>query len=92
MFVPLSVLCFRDHAAAYFRDKVGVIDGGRSFTYGEFAERTHRLANALRTLGVRKGDRVSFMRPFYLKGAPPASSRRRGAARVEGSSAQPAEA
>jgi fatty-acyl-CoA synthase len=63
MFVPLSVLCFRDHAAAYFRDKVGVIDGGRSFTYGEFAERTHRLANALRALGVRKGDRVSFISP-----------------------------
>jgi fatty-acyl-CoA synthase len=61
MFVPLSVLEFRDHAEAYFRGKVGVIDGERSFTYGAFAERTHRLANALRGLGVRPGDRVSFL-------------------------------
>jgi fatty-acyl-CoA synthase len=63
MFVPLSVLCFRDHAALYFRDKVGVIDGDRRFTYAQFAERTHRLANALRALGVEKGDRISFVGP-----------------------------
>ena len=29
MFVPLSVLEFRDRAAAYFGDKVGVVDGDR---------------------------------------------------------------
>lgn len=61
MFVPLSVLEFRDRAAAYFGDRVGVVDGDRQFTYREFAERTHRLANALRGLGVRPGDRVSFI-------------------------------
>jgi fatty-acyl-CoA synthase len=61
MIVPLSVLEFRDHAEQYFRDKIGVIDGERRFTYGQYAERTHRLANALRTLGVGKGDRVSFL-------------------------------
>ena len=61
MQVPLSVLTFRDHAARYFRDKIGVIDGERRFTYGEYAERTHRLANALRGLGVLPGDRVSFV-------------------------------
>jgi len=59
--VPLSVLAFRDHAARYFRGKIGVIDGERRFTYGEYAERTHRLANALRGLGVPPGDRVSFV-------------------------------
>jgi fatty-acyl-CoA synthase len=61
MLVPLSVLEFRDRAEAFFREKVGVIDGERRFTYGEFAARTHRLANALRTLGVGPGDRVSFL-------------------------------
>jgi fatty-acyl-CoA synthase len=61
--LPLSVLEFRDRAAQYFRDKVGVVDGDRRFTYGEFAERTHRLAGALRALGVRAGDRVSFLCP-----------------------------
>ena len=61
MFVPLSVLDFRDRAAAFFGDKVGVIDGDRQFTYREFGERTHRLANALAGLGVAAGDRVSFI-------------------------------
>ncbi len=61
MIVPLSVLEFRDRAAAYFAGRVGVIDGERRFTYREYAERTHRLASALRGLGLRPGDRVSFI-------------------------------
>ncbi len=61
MFVPLSVLEFRDRAAAFFGEKVGVIDGDEQFTYRTFATRTHRLANALVELGVRAGDRVSFI-------------------------------
>ncbi len=61
MFVPLSVLEFRDRAATYFGDKVGVVDGDLSFTYRSFGERTHRLAHALRGLGVENGDRVSFI-------------------------------
>ena len=61
MFVPLSVLEFRDRAAMYFGDKVVVIDGDREFTYRSFAERTHRLANALQGIGVAAGDRVSFI-------------------------------
>ncbi len=61
MFVPLSVLDFRDRAAAYFGDKIGVIDGEQQFTYRVWAERTHRLANALASLGLEPGDRVSFV-------------------------------
>jgi len=61
MFVPLSVLEFRDRAATYFGDKVGVIDGDRRFTYRSYAERTHRLANALVGLGIAPGERVSFL-------------------------------
>ena len=61
MFVPLSVLEFRDRAETYFHDKIGVVDGDLRFTYGAFGERTHRLANALVELGVRAGDRVSFI-------------------------------
>lgn len=33
MFVPLSVLDFRDRAAAYFGEKVGVVDGEMILTY-----------------------------------------------------------
>src|ERR1035437_1840778 len=61
MFVPLSVLEFRDRAAAFFGDKIGGIDGDRQFTYREFAERPHRLAQALHGLGGNAGDRVSFI-------------------------------
>jgi len=61
VFVPLSVLEFRDRAETYFADKVGVVDGEHRFTYRQFGERTHRLANALVDLGVQPGDRVSFI-------------------------------
>ena len=61
MFVPLSVLEFRDRAATFFGDKIGVVDGEAQFTYRAFATRTHRLANALVELGVGAGDRVSFI-------------------------------
>jgi fatty-acyl-CoA synthase len=61
MFVPLSILEFRDRAESFFGDKIGVIDGDAEFTYRQFATRTHRLANALVGLGVRAGDRVSFV-------------------------------
>ena len=61
MFVPLSVLEFRDRAETFFHARTGVVDGELRFTYGAFGERTHRLANALRGLGVGDGDRVSFI-------------------------------
>ncbi|MGZ6314675.1 MAG: AMP-binding protein, partial [Candidatus Limnocylindrales bacterium] len=61
MFVPLSVLEFRDRAETYYGERVGVVDGDRRFTYRQFGERTHRLANALVELGVGAGDRVSFI-------------------------------
>jgi fatty-acyl-CoA synthase len=57
----MSVLEFRDRAAAFFGDKVGVVDGETSLTYRAWAERTHRLANALVGLGIEPGDRVSFL-------------------------------
>jgi fatty-acyl-CoA synthase len=61
MFIPLTPLEFRDRAEMLFAKKIGVIDGDRQFTYAQFGERTHRLANALRALGLQKGDRVSFI-------------------------------
>jgi fatty-acyl-CoA synthase len=61
MRVPLSVLEFRDRAAAFFGEVEAIVDGDRRFTYAQYAERTHRLANALRQMGIRPGDRVSFM-------------------------------
>jgi len=59
--IPVSVLEFRDRAEELFGDVEAVIDGNRTFTYAQYAERTHRLANALRDLGIAPGDRVSFI-------------------------------
>jgi len=61
VFVPLSVLEFRDRAETFFGEKIGVVDGDVRLTYRQFGERTHRLANALVELGVEPGDRVSFI-------------------------------
>jgi len=50
------------HRTAYlYPDKVAVVDGVRRYTYSELAERSWRLANALRAAGLRKGDRVATL-------------------------------
>src|ERR1700682_1823645 len=36
-------------------------DGAASLTFAELSERSSRLANALRSLGVKRGDRVLLM-------------------------------
>ena len=61
MHVPLTPLEFRRRAETLFGGKVGVIDGGRRFTYAEFGERARRLAAVLRGQGVRPGEVVSFL-------------------------------
>src|SRR5207245_9518192 len=57
------------HAAGLNRDKVALIwegEDGRTarLTYGELAEETGRCANALRALGLKKGDRVGLLLPM----------------------------
>jgi len=47
--------------ARLFARKTGVIEGERRFTYQELNLRVNRLANALASLGIAKGDRVAFM-------------------------------
>lgn len=41
--------------------KTALISGARALSYGELADRTDRLANALKDRGVAKGDRVAFL-------------------------------
>jgi acyl-CoA synthetase (AMP-forming)/AMP-acid ligase II len=70
MDVPLLVTDFLRRAATLYPDKTGVVDGARRFTYADFAARASRLANALRGLGVGKGDRVCVLSPnshFFLE-------------------------
>ena len=50
------------HRAAYiYPEKVAVVDGDRRYRYRDLAERSWRLANALRSAGLGKGDRVATL-------------------------------
>jgi len=50
------------HRAAYiYPDKTAVVSGQRRYSYRQLAERSWRLANALRSAGMRKDDRVATL-------------------------------
>ena len=63
MSYPLTLTHFFERSRRLFARKTMAtrVPGGPLFryTYGEFAERTMRLAGALAALGVRRGDRVA---------------------------------
>jgi O-succinylbenzoate-CoA ligase len=46
-------------------DRVAFIADGHTETYRELRDRVHRLAHALRDLGVRRGDRVAYLGPNH---------------------------
>ena len=46
-------------------DKLAVAYGSRKMTYAQFNVRVNRLANALKRLGVRKGDNVAVLQYNY---------------------------
>ena len=50
------------HRAAYiYPDQTAVVDGERRYSYRQLAERSWQLANALRSAGLAKGDRVATL-------------------------------
>ena len=50
------------HRAAYmYPEKIAVVDGERRYSYAALAQRSWRLANSLRSAGLRKGDRVATL-------------------------------
>jgi acetyl-CoA synthetase len=61
----ISYNCLDRHVATWRRNKVALIWVGengdeRIFTYGELLRQVNRCANALKTLGLRAGDRVTI--------------------------------
>jgi fatty-acyl-CoA synthase len=63
----LNPVDFLGRAGYLYPEKVAVVDGERRYSYAGLAERSWRLANALRSAGLRKGDRVATL---LFNGAP----------------------
>jgi fatty-acyl-CoA synthase len=57
----LNPVDFLNRAAYMYPEKIAVVHGERRYSYQQFAERSWRLANALRSAGLRKGDRVATL-------------------------------
>ncbi|MEK6303889.1 MAG: fatty acid--CoA ligase [Acidobacteriota bacterium] len=61
MIVPLNEYDFLKRALVVHADKEAVVCGDLRLTYREFGERVNQWANAMRALGVEKGDRVAIL-------------------------------
>ena len=59
--LPLTPLRFLERAIDVYGSKCGIVSGARRFTYEEFTHRCGQLAQALFSLGVKKGDRVAYL-------------------------------
>ena len=57
----LSPLMLLERTLHVFPERLGVVDGDRRMTYGEFGARVYRLASALRQRGIGKHDRVAVL-------------------------------
>ena len=58
---PLTPSAFLWRAANVFPDRVGVVQDDLTFTYGQFLDRSLRLAGALSGIGIAPGDRVAVL-------------------------------
>lgn len=59
----LSPVSFLNRSADVYPDKIAVVYGDRRFTYRQFQNRVHQLANALLNRGIEPGDKVVFICP-----------------------------
>jgi fatty-acyl-CoA synthase len=57
----LNPVDFLERAAYVYPDKTAVVHGERRYSYRQLADRSWRLANALRAAGLRKGDGVATL-------------------------------
>ncbi|MEA3348496.1 MAG: AMP-binding protein [Pseudomonadota bacterium] len=50
-------------------EKVALIEGSRSYTFAEMAERCNRMSNALLNFGLKKGERVAILSKNSIENA-----------------------
>ncbi|MCA9431444.1 MAG: long-chain-fatty-acid--CoA ligase [Candidatus Omnitrophica bacterium] len=58
---PLTPLAFLNHSAWVYPEKTAVVHGHRRINYRELHQRSHRLGQGLRSIGVEPGDRVAIL-------------------------------
>ncbi|HEX3371889.1 MAG TPA: AMP-binding protein, partial [Candidatus Acidoferrales bacterium] len=58
---PLNPAHFLDRAAKIFSQRTAIVDGPRRYTYGEFGERSHALAQLLKNADAKPGDRIAAL-------------------------------
>src|SRR5687768_9953997 len=63
MELPLTPLEFVRRTRRLYAEREAVVDGDLRLTYEQFFERCDRWSNALRSLGVKEGDRVAYIAP-----------------------------
>ncbi|MBW1781395.1 MAG: AMP-binding protein, partial [Deltaproteobacteria bacterium] len=61
MNIPLTPIRFLERAIKIYGQKTGVICGDHRFSYVDYGKRVNQLSNALLSLGVQKGDRISYL-------------------------------
>jgi fatty-acyl-CoA synthase len=61
MELPLTPLEFARRTRRLYPEREAVVDGDLRLTYAEFFERCDRWSTALRSLGVKQGDRVAYI-------------------------------
>lgn len=59
--VPMLVTEFLRRGVKLYANRTAVVCGEKRFSYAQFAERVNRLGNSLRTIGIRRSDRVAFL-------------------------------
>lgn len=61
MIIPLTPLRFLRYSSQQFPKRTAVVCGDQRFTYEQFSERTAQQAGALRSLGIKPGERAAFL-------------------------------
>jgi len=59
----MNLALYLERSARHWSDRPAVLVRGRTLSYRELQQRSLRLAHALRTLGLKRGDRVAIVSP-----------------------------
>ena len=61
--MALNLAVLLNESAQRNADRTAIITGGGRLTYGELNAAANKVANALRSLGIQRGDKVAVMLP-----------------------------